>query len=123
VDERDLSVDPREIAKRLRALLGHFDDAQLPTLARNLRVDERELGATLDGTRVSLSIPVLSAAVRAYGVDPTWLLTGEYDLETHHAALDDERLISLAALTQSIARRLSPDPHRGPRITEIPDDL
>lgn len=34
------------------------------------------------------TVEVLTAVIREFGVDPTWLVTGAYDAGTHRAALE-----------------------------------
>jgi hypothetical protein len=34
------------------------------------------------------TIDVIAALVRTYGLDPSWVLTGEYDPATHRTALE-----------------------------------
>ena len=53
------------------------------------------LGVSADALRLSTdvddphpAIEVLDALVRVEGVDPTWLLTGEYDFAAHQRAIE-----------------------------------
>ena len=86
IDAQSLAV----IAGRIRAVTkgpGHTLDALASilrvspdSLRRLIREDEH----TID---VSFLIDVVAALVREFGVDPEWLLTGEYDSSTHRHAL------------------------------------
>jgi hypothetical protein len=75
------------IAARLRRLLRH-SLVELPALAARLGVDERELRLSMDERSPRTSVSVLVAVVRHMGVDPTWLITGEYSAHTHHTAME-----------------------------------
>jgi hypothetical protein len=88
-----------------------------------LGVNEAALRETISTAHPRLDPRALAAIVREFGVDPSWLLTGEYSSATHHMALDDDRLQSASAITQLIATRLSPIPSRALRTTDIPADL
>jgi hypothetical protein len=83
-------IDPRAVAARLRALIGAQNDGLLERAARRLQVSEVGLRISLDELEPHPSIEVLEAVVRDYGVDPTWLLTGEYDPASHRLALDED---------------------------------
>jgi hypothetical protein len=50
-------------------------------------VDEVSLRMTIDELAPYPTFDALAAIVDYYGVDPNWLLTGEYDAATHRAAL------------------------------------
>lgn len=91
--------DRHAIAARLRKLLrpGFID---LPAIAARLGVDESALRDSMDERSPRPSVDVLTAAVRQLGVDPTWLLTGDYSRGTHVAALDE------ADLSEAGVRRL-----------------
>jgi hypothetical protein len=41
---------------------------------------------------------VLTAVVRVYGVDPSWLIHGEYSSATHYAALEDDDVTPITML-------------------------
>jgi len=83
-------IDPRAVAARLRALVGVQNNGLLEHTARRLQVSEVGLRISLDELEPHPSIEVLEAVVREYGVDPTWLLTGEYDIASHRLALDED---------------------------------
>ena len=54
-----------------------------------LRVPPQDLKTAIDPVLPFQSIAVLEAVVREYGVDPTWLITGDYDVRTHVQSVDD----------------------------------
>ena len=54
-----------------------------------LRVPGSELKAAIDPVAPFQSMNVLEAVVREYGVDPTWLITGDYDVRTHVLSVDE----------------------------------
>ena len=101
-------IDPGAIAARIRGLIGGQDRGLLAAAAQRLLVTEVALRISVDELEPHPALDVLAALVRVYGVDPTWLLTGEYDAATHRAALDDENE-SGSSLAQLIASRLSSD--------------
>ena len=44
------------------------------------------------------TIDVLTAVVREYGIDPCWLLTGDYDSATHRRSIDADNQTLATAL-------------------------
>jgi hypothetical protein len=76
------------IAQRVRRLLGDHI-GELATVARRLRVSESDLQMTVDQTVPQPSVDVLAAVVVAYGVEPMWLLFGDYDPSTHRHVGDE----------------------------------
>lgn len=82
-------VNRMQIAERLRALLTPvIRRSRIRSVADELHVKARTLRESIDEIAPSPSVDVLLAVVRCYGVDPTWLLTGEYDSATHREALE-----------------------------------
>jgi hypothetical protein len=49
------------------------------------------------------TLSVIVAVVREFAVDPTWLLTGEYNAGTHRSAIDDP-----ARAVSEVVRRTEP---------------
>lgn len=101
------------IAARLRGLIAVQDSARIGTVAERLRVDERSLRKSIDAGSPAPTIDVIAALVRVYGLDPTWVLTGQYDPATHRTALEgdtDEIAITMNELLSrsSTALRLPP---------------
>src|SRR5262249_46832157 len=86
---------PARIADRTRPsapfLLGGQDGGDLAATAYRLLVSETALRVTIDTDYPSPSLDVLASVITEYGVDPNWLLFGEYDANTHRAAVEKER--------------------------------
>jgi hypothetical protein len=80
------SWENARVAARLRGLLSGQGD--VAHLAARLRVQETALRMSIDEVSPFPTMDVIIAVVREYGVDPTWLFTGEYDAGTHRAALE-----------------------------------
>ena len=59
------------------------------------------------------TVDVIAAVVREYGVDPTWLLVGEYDA-TSHRHIADKHTAELPIAINTLIDRLTP--HRGAEI-------
>lgn len=87
-----MSLDWHGIADRIRGLIRTEDPRNLPVVAARLGVPELDLRATVD-ERAPLPGPVvISALVRVYGLDPSWVITGEYNPATHRVALESDRV-------------------------------
>jgi hypothetical protein len=113
------SFDRFAVAGRIRTILGE-DVADPAQLARRLGVGEWTLRVSLDPNAPEPTVEVMLAVVRVYGVDPSWLLTGEYDPVTHRAAADGDRS-DIHATLESIRRRETPG--TSPRVPgRTPDD-
>jgi hypothetical protein len=82
----ELETNPLAIARRIRRLIGGHDPQALESAARRLGVDEQALRISVDDVEPEPTIDVLKAVVREYGVDPTWLITGEHDASSHRLA-------------------------------------
>jgi hypothetical protein len=78
-------IDRHGVAARLRSLL---QAVSFEAAALQLDVSELALRISIDTTSPNPTIDVIVAAARHFAVDPTWILTGEYDRNTHHVALD-----------------------------------
>ena len=105
----------RDVAARLRALLAGQDDQDLAATAQRLGVEEVSLRMSIDEDAPYPTLDVLIAIVATYGVDPKWLLTGEYDAATHRRVLDaDARVVGQVlermATDSAPAKPLSPPP-------------
>jgi hypothetical protein len=96
--------DRFSVASRVRTLLDDPDDTDLAAVARRLRVDELEFRMTIDIESPRPTMDVLLAVIREYAVDPTWLLTGDYDSSTHRRAVDGDRE-GLVDVVKDVARR------------------
>lgn len=94
------------IAARICALLGGHDRKTIEAAARRLGISDAALRRSTDDSEPSPSVDVLFAIVRHYGVDPTWLVTGDYDPSTHRAAVRDG-LTRPTRIADLIAKQLS----------------
>ena len=81
-------MDRSGIARRLRGLLGGQDGGDFAAIARRLGVEEVSLRMSVDELSPFPTIDVLSAVVITYGIDPTWLITGDYNPVTHRTVDD-----------------------------------
>jgi hypothetical protein len=101
------------VASRIRGLLcGQGDPREL---AARLGVDEMALRISIDELSPYPTMGVIAAIIREYGVDPSWLLTGNYSASAHREALDanaDELPLRVA----EVARRSGMDTPRQLRI-------
>ena len=86
------TFDRAGIASRVRALMSARDAGELAQAAQRLRVEELSLRMSIDDLSPHPTIEVILAVIREYGVDPTWLLTGKYDSNSHRAAIEGEDL-------------------------------
>jgi hypothetical protein len=82
------SAERQQIAARIRGLFTAQDWDDFAALARRLHVDQTSLHMSIDESAPYPTIDVIAAVIRSYGVDPMWLLTGEYDSSTHRSSLD-----------------------------------
>jgi hypothetical protein len=100
-----MNFDRAGIADRVRALLGEGAKDLAATAAR-LRVDEIALRMSVDEMSPHPTVDVLAAVIRDYGVDPSWLLTGAYDLSAHRSAADS-KAAAVAALKDFVDSRMA----------------
>jgi hypothetical protein len=103
-------VNAQAIRKRLLALLAASHLERLDEAARRLGVSEGALAESLDAKHPSQSIEILTAFVDFAGVDPTWLVTGEYDLRTHRDVLADDGEYMRLVLRRLMGGRQTPAP-------------
>ena len=78
---------PEEIAARIRNLISG-DGGDLAAAARRLGVSEASLRKSTDSVSPEPTLDVILALVQVFGVDPCYLVTGEYDPEVHRQALE-----------------------------------
>jgi transcriptional regulator with XRE-family HTH domain len=102
-------LDARAIAFRVRALLGDRGLAGRKQAARRLRVAETTLREAVRDDMPRPSLELLAAIIRKYGVDPTWLLFGEYDPATHRVSLEAGSAFTAHELRGLAASRLRLD--------------
>ena len=83
-------MDPPALAARVQELIhGRFGD-DLRAAAQALKVDEKKLRDIAEHATDHPSLDALAAIVRRFGVDACWLLTGEYDWQSHRLQLMQE---------------------------------
>jgi hypothetical protein len=105
----------RDIAARLRGLIGGQHTGELAEVARRLGVDEMSLRISIDPDSPYPTLDVLTAVVGHYGIDPAFLLKGQYDGASHRRVLDDPRVAS------KVVRELA-FPAPAPRIAAEPEE-
>ena len=98
--------DRAAIAERLRGLLGGQDNGDLGETAARLGLEEVSLRMSIDEDSPHPTVEVLAAVIRAYGVDPTWLMTGVYDATTHRNSMDSAA--GIASMLREFIRKRSP---------------
>ncbi|HMC53619.1 MAG TPA: hypothetical protein VKH19_00480 [Gemmatimonadaceae bacterium] len=79
----------REIAARLRGLIAGQDHGDMRSTAKRLGVDEVSLRISTDVDSPYPTIDVLIAVIITYSVDPSYLLTGDYDPHVHRQTLEN----------------------------------
>jgi len=79
------------VADRIRAVLALSDPSNLPVTARWLNVSDAALRAAIDPRWPEQTLDLLASIVQRQGVDPTFLITGDYNPTTHRAALENDR--------------------------------
>ena len=101
-----MRVKGAEIAGRIRGLIAGQAES-LTAMAELLGVHETALRISLDDVAPYPTLEVIAAVIAKYGVDPSWLLTGEYDPEIHRRMLEsrtDELPNTLSALIQPMSQ-------------------
>jgi hypothetical protein len=115
-----------EVAARLRGLLSGQDVGVHGATARRLGVGEVALRMSVDEVDPHPTFEVLMAVVRDYAVDPTWLVSGEYDVDRHRRALQDDatiaRVLSEAVIRKRVGRPSPPKPLLAVRTTATQTD-
>ncbi len=112
----------REIAARLRAILQLENGARIAEIADALDVEEVSLRMSIDPDSPYPTIDVLATVAERYGIDPTYLITGVYDIETHRRALGDPESVADAIREAAGPRRTGPiatPPSEPPRLRII----
>jgi hypothetical protein len=101
-----MAVEWSAISDRIKAFIGMSDQAQLSTAAAKLGVEERHLRDAIQHQSRFSTLKVISAMVRVFGLDPSWVLFGKYDPATHRVAMQGDsaaidRLLGELAVTGS----------------------
>lgn len=65
--------------------------------AKRLGIEEVSLRMSIDEDSPHPTVELLAAVIREYGVDPSWLITGDYNEATHRTAME-----SLASITAEL---------------------
>jgi transcriptional regulator with XRE-family HTH domain len=112
----ELGTDPHAIAARIRGLIGGQDQGIIERIARRLGVSAMSLRLSVDDDEPTPTIDVLNAMVRVYGVDPTWLITGEYDAASHRVAVESEARHTGVEVAKLVARIPGAPPGGGPAL-------
>jgi hypothetical protein len=81
-------LDLAAIAERIARLIAERDAGGIAAKAVLLGVNTGALRRSIDRQSPRPSLSVVVALVRHYGVDPAWLLYGDYDTATHALAAD-----------------------------------
>jgi hypothetical protein len=87
-------LDLRGIATRIAGLIAGQDLGDVPAMAARLGVNADALRRSVDPQAPRPSLDVLVAVVRRYGVDPSWLLYGEYDWSIHAESLEQANTLT-----------------------------
>lgn len=99
-------MDRAGIASRLRGLIGGQNEGSHAEIARRLGVDEVSLRMSVDELSPYPTVDVLAAVVLAYGVDPQWLITGEYSTSSHRQAAESSRDLAVESVRTMIEQRV-----------------
>jgi hypothetical protein len=100
-------LDWAGVFDRIKGLVNVSDQAQQQTTATLLGVDERHLRAAINNESRLSTLKFVGAVVRVYGLDPTWILTGNYDGATHRIALHGD-----SAAIDDLLSRIATKPSR-----------
>src|SRR5688500_15552866 len=84
------AFDARGLAARVAGLIHGQFGGDLHAAARALDVDPDEIYRIVEDHTAYPNIDLLARIVKRFGVDASWLITGEYDWRTHVAVLDDD---------------------------------
>ena len=101
-------VDAAAIRDRLLELLAGSHFFSIEAAAGRLRVDPAALRACLSSDSPVPCVEVLCAMVEFAGVDPTWLVTGHYDIHTHRDALNQDSSFIRLTLSRLLSGRITP---------------
>jgi hypothetical protein len=107
-----MSVNWDAVAERLRTVVSASSDADIARTAERIGLREEMLRESLNGRSRLSAIKVIAALTRYSGVDPGWILTGEFDSATHRRALEGSA-DDVEALVKAIIGDLSRDQKNG----------
>jgi len=110
---RMMDSDRHSLADRIRCLISRTEGGSPQAVATRLGVDEPSLRLAIDESAPRASLQVILTIIDYYGVDPAWLITGEYCSGTHAEALECAGDRRRDHVLRDLVRRLaSPDPLR-----------
>lgn len=101
--------DNTALAARIRGLISGQGD--LTEIAKRLHVDEVALRISTDEVSPYPTMNVIQAVIREYGVDPSWLLMGDYRAASYREALDANRA-ELPRVVSKVLSRIGSDTPR-----------
>src|SRR5689334_10363444 len=99
-------MDRHGIAARIRGLIGGQDKNDIGGVAARLGVAELSLRMSVDELSPHPTIEVLAAIIRTYGIDPNWLLSGQYSSASHIEAAAVEEAAGREGVTRLVNRLL-----------------
>jgi hypothetical protein len=82
--------DAKGLAARVAGLIHGQFSGDLTRAAIALDVDVDDLRRIVEDETDTPSLAVLGRIIRRFGVDACWLVTGEYDWQSHMRLLEDE---------------------------------
>src|SRR5688572_27155848 len=82
--------DPTALAARVAGLMHGQFGGDVRAAAHALDVDPDELYRIVEDHTHYPNIDLLARLVTRFGVDASWLITGEYDWRAHAAALEND---------------------------------
>jgi hypothetical protein len=85
------------------------DGLDLAPMAARLLVSEVALRISVDRIAPHPTLDVMAAVIQAYGIDPMWLMTGDYDPQMHRRHADS----GTAQIQESLASMLVKDDASG----------
>ena len=94
-------IDWAQVAHRIHGLVGAGVSGNALDDTMRVRIEERVLHQRLRKESLDSVIRLLTSIVRIYGLDPTWVVTGNFDPTTHRIALEGTQ-----QETRSIVERL-----------------
>lgn len=100
--------DRLAVASRIRGLVAGQDHGDLALTADRLGISELELRLSIDDLSPHPTFEAIAAIVRVLGVDPHWLITGEYDPAAHRAALEAAAERTSRELEELVRRQATP---------------
>ena len=104
-----MRFDEHAIAERIRKLIMYEDGLDLGPMAGRLLVNEVALRISVDRIAPHPTLDVMAAVIQAYGIDPMWLMTGEYDPQMHRHHVDADSTQIQESLASMLVKNDAPD--------------